>query len=68
MYFEVYAVHSALKTRFTALNFTGPATTWLQTVECKGRVTDWEKLCEMVFAKFDKDQYPLLLKQFEALK
>lgn len=36
MYFEVYAVHPALKTRFAALNFTGPATTWLQTIERKG--------------------------------
>jgi hypothetical protein len=68
MYFEVYAVHPALKTRFATLNFTGPATTWLQTVERRGRIGNWEKLCELVFAKFDKDQYPVLLKQFDALK
>jgi hypothetical protein len=56
MYFEVYAVHPVLKTRFAALNFIAPASTWLQTMEHQGRITDWPKLCELVFAKYDKDQ------------
>ena len=54
MYFEVYAVHPALKTRFAVLNFIAPASTWLQTMERRGRITDWAKLCELVFAKYDK--------------
>lgn len=36
MYFEVYKVHASLKTHFAALNFTGPAAIWLQTVQRKG--------------------------------
>jgi hypothetical protein len=68
MYFELYAVHESLKTHFTALNFTGAAAIWLQTVQKQGRVTDWDSLCALVFAKFDKDQYQTQLRHLEALK
>ena len=57
MFFEVYSVGNTLKTRFAALNFSGPAAIWLQTFERKGRVLDWEEFCAAVFAHFDKDQY-----------
>ena len=57
MYFEVYAVHESLKTHFVALNFTRATAIWLQTVQKRGRVTDCDSLCALVFAKFDKDQY-----------
>ena len=66
--FEVCAVHPALKTRFAALNFIAPASTWLQTMERRGRIIDWAKLCELVFAKYDKDQQALMLRHLEALK
>jgi hypothetical protein len=66
MFFEVYLVHPSLKTRFAALNFIGTAKTWLHTVERRGRITDWPTLYKLVMARFDKDQYPLILKQFEA--
>lgn len=62
LYFEVYTIHAPLKTRFAALNFQGAAATWLQTVQRRGRITDWDKLCELVFAKFDKDQYSIQLR------
>lgn len=68
MYFEVYSVHSSLKTQFAALNFMGAAAIWLQTVQRKGRVTDWDSLCALVFAKFDKDQYQTQLRHLESLK
>jgi hypothetical protein len=29
---------------------------------------DWQVLCDLVMAKFDKDQYQVLLKQFDAPK
>lgn len=67
-YFEVYAVISALKTRFATLNFQGVAKTWLQTIERRGRINDWEQFCAKVFERFDKDQYPKQLKQLDALK
>ncbi|CAD6334226.1 unnamed protein product [Miscanthus lutarioriparius] len=66
MFFEVYAVHPSLKTRFAALNFIGIAETWLHTVERRERISDWPTLCKLVMGRFDKDQYPLILKQFEA--
>lgn len=68
LYFEVYGIPPQLKTRFAALNFQGAAATWLQTVQWRGRVTDWEQLCELVFTKFDKDQYQNQLRQLESLK
>lgn len=67
-YFEVYAVHHSLKTRFAALNFTGSAALWLQSIERRGRVLEWQRLWELVFAKFDKDQYQLQLRQLDSLK
>ncbi|WVZ79457.1 hypothetical protein U9M48_027033 [Paspalum notatum var. saurae] len=67
MYFEVYSVADALKTRFAALNFIGAAATWLQTFERRGRVLDWTQFCSAVFEKFDKDQYQNQLRQLENL-
>jgi hypothetical protein len=68
MFFELYVVHPSLKTRFAALNFRGVAKTWLQTVQRKGRVLDWDQLCEPVMNRFDKNQYQILLKRFQALR
>lgn len=36
MYFEVYSVKPALKTRFATLNFKGVAASWLQMLEQRG--------------------------------
>ncbi|XP_066365248.1 uncharacterized protein [Miscanthus floridulus] len=47
MFFEVYAVHPSLKTRFAALNFIGIAKTWLHTVERRERISDWTTLCNL---------------------
>ena len=44
-----------MKTRFAALNFKESVATWLQTVQRRGRIAEWEKLYEMEMAKFDKD-------------
>jgi len=68
LFFEVYGVHPAMRTRFAALNFQGPAATWLQTIERHGRITNWDQLCELVFAKYDKDQYQKHLRKLEQLK
>lgn len=68
IYFEVYRTHPAMKTQFAILNFEGAVVTWLQTVERQGRITDWDKLCELVFSKYDKDQYQKHLNQLESLK
>jgi hypothetical protein len=40
-YFEIFGVSDALKPRFAALNFTGPAEAWLQTLELRGRTQSW---------------------------
>ena len=37
-------------------------------MEHRGRIVDWSKLCELVFAKYAKDQYSLMLRQLDALK
>ena len=51
MYFEVYAVIPAMKTRFAALNFQLVAKTWLQTIERRGRINDWEQFFAKVFER-----------------
>jgi hypothetical protein len=68
LYFEVYSVSDALKPRFAALNFTGPAAAWLQTLELRGHVQSWESLHTAVCTRFDRDQYQLHIKQLDNLK
>ena len=68
VFFEVYAVHPSLKMRFAILNFKGVAASWLQTIQRNGRITDWDKLCDLVTSKFDRNQCQLLLKRFDKLK
>lgn len=67
-YFEVYAINNTLKTRFAALNFVDVAALWLQMIERRGRVSDWEYLCKLVFHKFDRDQYKNKLRQLDSLQ
>lgn len=68
MYFDVYAVSAAMKTRFAALNFVGAAALWLQSVERRGRITDWEKFYQLGFQKYDRDQYKNQLRQLDSLQ
>ena len=46
----------------------GIAALWLQTVQLKGRFQSWEAMHTAVCAHFDKDQYPLHMKQLENMK
>uniref|UniRef100_A0A0A9DEA6 Retrotransposon gag domain-containing protein n=1 Tax=Arundo donax TaxID=35708 RepID=A0A0A9DEA6_ARUDO len=68
MYSEVYGVCESLKTRLAALNFTGAAALWLQTLELRGQVTSWSVLCSVVFDRFDRDQYQTCLRELDNLK
>jgi len=68
MFFEVYSVGDHLKTRFAALNFSGAAAAWLQTAEHRGRELNWDKFCQAVFDRFDRDQYQLHLRQLDNLR
>jgi hypothetical protein len=67
-YFDIFGVSEALKPRFAALNFSGPAEAWLQTYELRGRVTSWEMLHTAVCDRFYKNQYQLHMKQLDNLK
>jgi hypothetical protein len=57
-----------MKTRFATLNFVGSAAIWLQAVQLKNRFQTWEAMYTAVCAHFDKDQYPLQMKQLESLR
>lgn len=57
-----------MRTRFAVLNFKGATATWLQTIQRCGRIHDWDQLCNLVLAKFDKDQYQIILHQLDSLK
>ena len=67
MYFEVHSVSPSLKTSFAALNFKGASESSLQTLECRGRIEDWHAFRDAVFARFDKDQCKIQLRQFDSL-
>ena len=59
---EVFSASPSLKTRFATLNFKGAAASWLQMVEHRGRITDWDDFCSAVFERYDQDQYQLHLR------
>lgn len=66
-YFELFCVGDNLKTRFAALNFSGPAASWLQTIELRGGITSWDETRKAVCARFDKDQYQISLRHLDNL-
>jgi len=68
MFFEVYSVGEHLKARFAALNFSGAAASWLQTAERRGRESDWDRFCQAVFDRFDRDQSQTQLRQLDNLR
>jgi len=68
LYFKVYEVQASMKTRFAVLNFKGATMTWLQTLQRRGQIRDWDQLCNLVLTKFDKDRYQILLRQLDTLK
>jgi len=68
LYFEIFGVCEALKPRFAALNFKGADSSWLQTLELRGRVSSWEQLHMEVCAHFDRDQYQNHMRQLDALR
>jgi hypothetical protein len=68
IYFEIYGISEMMKTRFATLNFVGSAALWLQTVQLRGIFQNWEAMHTVVCAHFDKDQYPLHMKQLENLR
>ncbi|KAG2577003.1 hypothetical protein PVAP13_6NG073760 [Panicum virgatum] len=68
LFFEVYCVSESLKPRFAALNFSGSAASWLQTLERRGRVGSWEELHKAVCNRFDRDQYSLHMRQLDSLR
>lgn len=37
-------------------------------MERRGRISEWAHLCQLVLEKFDRDQYPIFLKQFTGLR
>lgn len=67
-YFDIYGVSEMMKPKFAALNFSGQAATWLQTVQLRSRIQSWQAMQEAVCSHFDKDRYPLQMKQLESLK
>jgi hypothetical protein len=68
VYFDVYGVSDAMKTIFATLNFLGSAAIRLQTAQLRKRFQSWEELYMAVLAHFDKDQYPIYMKQLESLR
>lgn len=68
IYFEVYSVSPLLKTRFAALNFSGPAAIWLQTMERRQRFQHWDIMKKAVIDHFDRDQYKIQLRQLQLLR
>jgi hypothetical protein len=63
-YFDTYGVNAAHWVRIANLNFVGNASFWLQSVRSQLIGVTWVELCEKVCAKFSRDRYQQLIRQY----
>lgn len=67
-YFDLYAIPSHAWVKFATMNFTGMADFWLQSVDIMVKSISWNDLCLAVSARFERDQFNQLIRQFFHIK
>jgi hypothetical protein len=62
-YFNVYMVDPSVWIQVATMNFKGPASRWLQSVEHRLAQVSWPEFGSMIRERFGKDQHEHLLRQ-----
>ena len=56
-YFTMFQVHPSYFIPMSTLHFTGPAEIWLQSVQPKIGVLDWDGLCNLLCSRFGRARH-----------
>ena len=67
-YFSMFGIHSTFWVPMAALNFSGPASIWLQSVQNKLSDFDWESFVALLCTRFGWDRHQHLIRQFYTIR
>lgn len=67
-YFQMFMVHDTYRVPMAILNFSGPASIWLQLVQKKLIGLDWESFTSLLCTRFGRDKHQMFIRQFYAIK
>nr|XP_040259514.1 uncharacterized protein LOC109773719 isoform X1 [Aegilops tauschii subsp. strangulata]XP_040259515.1 uncharacterized protein LOC109773719 isoform X2 [Aegilops tauschii subsp. strangulata] len=67
-YFQMFPVHDSYRVPMAILNFSGPASIWLQSVQKKLIGLDWDSFTSLLCTRFGRDKHQMLIRQFYAIK
>ena len=64
----MFGIHSTFWVPMAALNFSGPASIWLQSVKNKLSDYDWESFAALLCTRFGRDMHQHLIRQFYIIR
>lgn len=67
-YFSMFGIHRTFWVPMAALNFSGVAAIWLQSVQKNLNSFDWESFSALLTTRFGRDRHQLLIRQFYTIK
>lgn len=67
-YFQMFGILSSFWVPMATLNFSGPASIWLQSVQKKISEYDWESFSALLCTRFGRDRHQMLIRQFYTVK
>lgn len=63
-YFNMFGIHESFWVPMAALNFSGPAAIWLQSIQKKLGSFTWESFAALLCTRFGRDRHQNLIRQF----
>lgn len=67
-HFQMFGIHSSFWVPMAALNFSGSASIWLQSVQKKLSEFDWDTFSSLLCTHFGRDRHQLLIRQFYTVR
>ncbi|XP_020186159.1 uncharacterized protein [Aegilops tauschii subsp. strangulata] len=67
-YFSMFGIHTAFWVPMAALNFSGTASVWLQTIQKRLSEFDWDAFTSLLCTRFGRDRHQMLIRQFYSLR
>ena len=67
-YFAMFTIHTSFWVPMAALNFTGSASVWLQSIQRKLSEYEWESFTALLCTRFGRDRHQLLILQFYTIR
>ena len=64
----MFGIHSSFWVPMAALNFSGAASVWLQSIQNRLSKFDWEAFAILLCTRFGRDKHQLLISQFYTVR